>query len=59
MLSPVVPGPSLRAGTHRHPLTQQPLAAPELRAVSYNLWADQYASDPKAQENLFAYCPVQ
>ncbi|KAK9819723.1 hypothetical protein WJX72_001675 [[Myrmecia] bisecta] len=56
-LGPVMPGPPVRAAADRHALTQQPLAPPGLRLVTYNILADQYASSNFARTHLFAYCP--
>ena len=49
------PDPS--AGAGRHALTQQPLAAPNVRIVTYNILADQYASQEHSQKVLFSFCP--
>lgn len=49
--------PEPSAGAGRHALTQQPLAAPHVRIVTYNILADQYASQEHSQKVLFSFCP--
>lgn len=58
-VGPVSRGPAQTAGQHRHPLTAEPAAAPQLRVVTYNLLADQYASSSRGKTKLFSYCPLK
>ena len=51
------PEPSSGAGRHR--LTQQHLSAPDVRMVTYNILADQYASQEHSQKVLFSFCPFK
>ena len=51
----VATGPALTAGQHRHPLTAEPAGWPQLRVVTYNLLADQYASSSRGKHMLFSY----
>ena len=55
--APVQRGPALTAAAHRHPLTPEPLPAPGVRFVTYNILADQYTSQEYSQKVLFGYCP--
>ncbi len=52
-------GPPLTAGQHRHPLTSEHAAWPQLRVVTYNLLADQYASSSRGKNTLFSYVPAR
>ena len=52
-------GPPLTAGQHRHPLTGDHTAWPQLRVVTYNLLADQYASSSRGKNTLFSYVPAR
>ncbi|KAK9821281.1 hypothetical protein WJX74_008549 [Apatococcus lobatus] len=56
-LGVVQAAPEPSAGAGRHALTQQPLAAPHVRIVTYNILADQYASQEHSQKVLFSFCP--
>jgi 2',5'-phosphodiesterase len=56
---PVAAPPSPAASAHRHLLTGQRTSAPELRVVSYNILADQYAATETAKNVIFAHCPPQ
>ncbi len=49
------PEPSSGAG--RHALTKEANTAPHVRMVTYNILADQYASQDHSQQVLFSYCP--
>ncbi len=48
-----------KAGEGRHALTREPLPAPNLRVLTYNILADQYVGTDYAQEVLFSYCPQE
>lgn len=54
---PVELPPSPPACEGRHALTQQPTASPDLRVVTYNILADQYAGTDRAMDVIFAHCP--
>lgn len=54
---PVEVPPSPAACEPRHALTQQPTASPDLRVVTYNILADQYAGTDRAMDVIFAHCP--
>lgn len=54
---PVEVPPSPPAAAGRHPLTAAPTASPQLRVVTYNILADQYAGTEVAQNVIFAHCP--
>ncbi len=56
---PVAVPPTPAAVAPRHALTQHPAASPELRVVTYNILADQYAGTDVAKKVLFAYCPLK
>ena len=56
---PVGLPPAPAGAAPRHALTQQPTAAPELRVVTYNILADQYAATETAKNLLFAHCPPE
>lgn len=56
---PVCLPPSPAAVAPRHVLTQQPTASPELRVVTYNILADQYAGTDVAKNVIFAHCPPE
>lgn len=51
--------PSPAAAAPRHALTQQPTASPDLRVLTYNILADQYAATETAKNVIFAHCPPQ
>lgn len=55
--APVEVPPSPAAAAARHPLTAAPTASPDLRVVTYNILADQYAGTEVAQNVIFAHCP--
>ena len=54
---PVAVPPEPASAARRHALTQQPAAPPQLRVVTYNILADQYASTETAKTVIFAHCP--
>ncbi|PSC75583.1 2, 5 -phosphodiesterase 12 [Micractinium conductrix] len=56
---PVGVPPAPAAVAPRHALTRQQTAAPELRVVTYNILADQYAATETAKNVIFAHCPPQ
>jgi 2',5'-phosphodiesterase len=56
---PVAVPPSPAAGEGRHRLTQEYTTAPDLRVVTYNILADQYAATETARDVLFAQCPPE
>ncbi|KAL4445318.1 hypothetical protein ABPG77_011143 [Micractinium sp. CCAP 211/92] len=56
---PVAVPPSPAAAAPRHALTQQPTVPPELRVLTYNILADQYAATETAKNVIFAHCPPQ
>ena len=49
------PGP----GAGRHEMMSAFTDAPQLRAVTYNILADQYASTESAKNQIFAHCPPE
>ncbi|GMH35852.1 hypothetical protein BSKO_03720 [Bryopsis sp. KO-2023] len=52
-------GPPRSCGRERHPLTLKKSQFPELRVITYNILADQYASTEKAITELFRYCDTR
>lgn len=56
---PVALPPSPAAAAARHALTRQPATSPELRVLTYNILADQYAATDTAKNVIFAHCPPQ
>ena len=56
---PVGLPPQPAGAAPRHALTQQPTAAPDLRVVTYNILADQYAATETAKNVLFGHCPPE
>ena len=56
---PVAEGPPLSAAAARHARTAHALPPPGLRAVTYNILAEQYAATEYAREHLFSYCPAR
>ena len=56
---PVAAAPAPGAGAGRHAHTAAFLSAPDLRVVTYNILADQYAATDTARDVLFAHCPPE
>lgn len=56
---PVAVPPAPAAAAARHAFTAQPTAPPELRVVTYNILADQYAATDAAKNVIFAHCPPE
>ena len=56
---PVDVPPDPLGAAPRHALTQQPTTGPELRVLTYNILADQYAATEAARTVIFAHCPPQ
>ena len=54
---PVEAPPVPAACEARHALTARPTSSPGLRAVTYNILADQYAGTERAMDVIFAHCP--
>lgn len=51
----VVNGPPGMSGAGRHKATPAPTQAPDVRVVTYNVLADQYATMQKAMTDLYGY----
>lgn len=51
----VTNGPPGMSGTGRHSATPAPTQAPDVRVVTYNVLADQYATMEKAMTDLYGY----
>lgn len=56
---PVEVPPVPAAAEARHALTAERTASPQLRVVTYNILADQYAGTDTARDVIFAHCPPE